>query len=42
MIMRPRNVVMGLWIVNRGPWNVIMVLCNVIMGPRKVNRDLGM
>ena len=30
--------IMGLWNVNRGPWNVIMGQCNMIMGTWNVNR----
>ena len=40
MTMRPRNVVMGPCIVNRGPWCVIMGPRNVIMVPLNVNRGL--
>ena len=37
---RPRNVIMGLWHVNRGPWNVNRSPCNAIMGPWSVNSGL--
>ena len=39
--MRPRNVVMGPWIVNRCLWNMIMGPCNVIMGLLNVSRGLS-
>ena len=34
--------IMGLWNVHGGLWNVNKVLCNVISGPWNVNRGLGM